>query len=282
MSQNPIPRILAAIRSSVWAVQPATLQAIRDTLSDRMKGKKGARAGMFDLLDGVNDSPVIPGYTMVRPGVACVKAEGILGKRLHPIEMACGGADVDTISANLTAAVADPAVKRVVMHFDSPGGVVTGVPELAATIERLSSQKMIAGFCDTLCCSGAQWLAAACDPVLSTPTANWGSIGVYMALVDESENWAEDGYKLQLIKAGDFKAAGIAGSKITADQVAMWQGQIDAIYSMFTADMRACRPGISDATMQGQVFMGQAALDANLVDAICPGFDWLCDQLENS
>lgn len=279
MSQNPIPRILAAIRSSVWAVQPATLQAIRDTVSDRMHGK-GQLAAMPIFSDGQGeDMPVVPGYTMVRPGVACVRVDGILGKRLSSLETMCGGVDVDTIGNNLSAAVSDPVVKCVVLAFDSPGGVVTGVPELAAQISVLSEQKGIFAFTDTLCCSGAYWLASACEGIICTPTANLGSIGVYMALVDESENWAAEGYTLKLVKAGDWKAAGIAGSKITDEQMAIWQKGVDDIYVMFTDAVRDGRMNVTDATMQGQVFMGQAAMDAKLVDAIGPGFDWLCDQL---
>ena len=76
-----------------------------------------------------------------------------------------------------------------------------------------------------------------------------------------------------LVKAGTFKAAGAPGSEITPDQIAQWQQGVDAIYAMFTSDVRRGRPGVSDDTMQGQCFLGAAAQSAGLVDQLVSGRD---------
>lgn len=275
------PHILAAIRSAKWAITPATLQAIRDTLSSRLaQSYVRIQDGAPSDPDDDNGIPVIPkGYDIIAPGVACVAVSGIIGKRLDALSMMCGGCDLDCVEENFAAALSDPAVSSVILHFDTPGGVITGVPELATKIKAAAALKPVFAFCDTLCASAGYWLASACTGIACTPSADVGSIGVYMALIDESEHWADKGYELVLIKAGEQKAAGIAGSKISAKQIAIWQGEIDTCYAMFTSAVTGCRPDIESATMQGQTFMGDAALAAHLVDDVIPDLATLAAQL---
>ena len=74
------PRILAAIRSARWAVTPATLQAISDTLSARLTGRMAGEMDDGDM-DIDADEQTVPRYEMVGPGVASVKMHGIIGKK---------------------------------------------------------------------------------------------------------------------------------------------------------------------------------------------------------
>lgn len=263
------PRILAAIRSAKWAVTPATLHAIRDTLSARMQGRMSARARAQEEADyGDPDQP--KPFEMVGPGVAAVQMRGIIGKNLSQLEMDCGGCDIGMVEQNLRTALADVSVGAVLLCIDSPGGTVNGVAEFASRIESLSAAtgKPVVAFADGQACSAAYWLACGCSAIFCTPSSDVGSIGVYMALIDESENWAQEGFKLVLIKAGDFKAAGIPGSQITDEQIALWQGEVSFIYEQFKAVVRAARPSVADPEMQGQSFYGPLALDAGLVDGV--------------
>lgn len=260
------PRILSALRSAKWAVTPATLQAISDTLSARLAGKISGS-------DVFQEAPVDdcePPYEMAGPGVAVVELCGIIGKNLSSLEMACGGCDLGTVEENLAMALADPSVQSVILSVDSPGGTVNGVAEFAAKIGTLETEsgKPVYAWIENQGCSAAYWIASGCSGIACSPSSDVGSIGVYMALVDESANWQKEGYKLVLIKAGEFKAAGIAGSEITDAQRALWQADIDAIYGQFAGDVQRNRPGVSSATMQGQTFLGQAAVTAGLVDKV--------------
>jgi protease-4 len=270
------PRILAAIRSAKWAVRPETLHAIRDVLSARLQGRladpayglklKAYRQDLEDD-DSVEESPA---YEFCAPGIAVVKLHGIIGKNLSGLEMMCGGCDIACVEENLTAALADSATATVILDIDSPGGTVTGVADFAAKIADLEadSGKTVVAYASGQCCSAAYWIACGCTALCASTSSDVGSIGVYIALVDESENWTEDGYKLVLVKAGDYKAAGISGSQITPEQIALWQADVDFIYAQFTGAVRAARPGIADETMQGQTFYGPRALAAGLVDEI--------------
>ena len=264
------PRILAALRSAKWAVTPVTLQAIRDTLSARLTGHLPTKqTGDMDDDDLEPVAPPPP-YQMAAPGVAVVDMCGIIGKNLSGLEMMCGGCDIKAVESNLIAALAAPETLAVVLNIDSPGGTVSGVAEFADEIAELSAAagKPVLAYASGMCCSAAYWIACGCAAIACSPSSDVGAIGVYMALMDESANWAEEGYKLVLIKAGDFKAAGIAGSQITPEQIALWQADVDFIYAQFTSAVKAARPGMTDATMQGQSFYGSRALAAGLVDQL--------------
>jgi signal peptide peptidase SppA len=265
------PRILVAIRSAKWAVTPVTLQAIRDSLSARLTGKpSGPLLGDMDYDDDGDGDLSAPPFEIVGPGIARVEMHGIIGKNLSRMEMMCGGCDLARIEENLAAALAAPSVLAVILDIDSPGGCVGGVGEFAECIGEMSAAcgKPVIAYASGQCCSAAYWIACGCAQVICSPSSDVGSIGVYMAMVDESANWQEEGYKLVLIKAGENKAAGMPGSVITPEQVALWQADVDFIYAQFTGFVRAARPGIEDSTMQGQTFYGPRALAVKLVDKV--------------
>ena len=277
------PHLLAALRSAKWCATEPTIQAIRDVLAARMSGHSAslATAHRADDLEEGDGSPSAdcPPFEVIAPGVACVEVRGIIGKHLSGMEIMCGGCDLEEVEANLLQAITTPGIAAIILHLDTPGGVVTGVPELAAKIRLWGQVKPIYAFTDTLCASAGYWLASACRGILCTPTADLGSIGVYMAAVDDSEEWAKEGKKLVLVKSGARKAEGINGLPIEAATIAAWQSKVDSIYAMFTADVLACRPGVSPDSMQGQCFMGASAVMAQLADQVIADRDVLAQSL---
>ena len=261
------PRILAAIRSTPWAALPSTVHAIHAAVIAAAAGRDRHRADMGDSIAEPNPPPE-PAYVISPDGVAVIPVRGIIGKHLTTMETMCGGYDLDTLAPALAASAADPRVRERVLFIDSPGGTCTGVPEAFAAVRLSAEIKPVFGFTDSQACSAAQWIASACDRFAITTSATVGSVGVYCALVDESAAWAKDGYRLELVKAGTQKAAGIAGAPITADDVAGFQRNVDTIYGMFIADVRTGRGVVDDAVLQGQTFMGHAAVDVNLADDV--------------
>lgn len=262
------PHILAALRSAKWAVTPATLQAIRDTLSARLTGRI-AEMPIDDESD--NAEPIAP-YEMIAPGVASVRLCGIIGRNLSALEMLCGGCDLACVEDNLEMALTDPMVATVVLDIDSPGGTVGGVAEFAAKIGQLAaaSGKPVWAYTGGMCCSAAYWIACGCAGIACAPSAEIGSIGVMMAHVDESENWAKDGYKLILIKSGSMKGGAVPGSVITDEQIAHWQAEVDYAFAPFKSIVTTARPKAKDEIMQGATYHGGRAMEMGLVDGIYP------------
>ena len=112
-----------------------------------------------------------------------------------------------------------------------------------------------------------------------TESASVGSIGVYLALLDRSEAMKARGDKLQLFKAGKFKAMGFPGTTLTEEESAMLQATVDKAYTKFTSAVTSSRPGVQSAAMQGQMFTGSDARDAKLVDALVLSFASLVRKL---
>jgi signal peptide peptidase SppA len=199
-------------------------------------------------------------------GIAHIPIGGVIGKKLTGFEKGAGAVDVNDVSAELHTAELDSTVTRILLHIDSPGGMVTGTPELAAQIGR--SSKPIYAFTDGSMASGAYWLGAAADAVFATATGNIGSIGVYLPVVDSTKQMDMRGLKIDLIKAGTLKGAGFPGTKLSEDQRAHLQQRVNDIHGMFTTHVSAHRGTVADATMQGQTFMAREALARNLIDGI--------------
>lgn len=265
------PRIVSAIQSAKWAIVPSSIDAIVTTLGAAMRGeiKQHRRASMLDMIG--EEEPMRQKMRNVGQ-YAVIPVTGIIGKRLSSMETSCGGCDLDAVGGMVDKALMDPRVGALVFDFDSPGGTITGVPELAARIKAAGAKKMTIAWTETQCCSAAYWMASQCNRFICSPSADVGSIGVYMALVDTSANWAKEGYRLELIKAGAFKGAGMRGAPITDGQRSIWQEEVDAIYADFVATIRNVRPGVADEACQGQTFMGAPALAASLVDEVDPDF----------
>ncbi len=289
------PKIVSAIRHAKWAIHEPAFDAILRVLGSRLAGgPSGSPIGELpahfgDLAPGrLAHAPrlagkrldiVSTGGAMAGTGTAVVPFHGICAKRISSMEAECGGVSLESLQRDLHAALSNPRVARVVLHLDSPGGTVTGIPELAGRIREWSQEKPIYAFADHLCASAAYWLSTGCSGIFATPTADVGSIGVYMLAVDDSEAWAEAGYKAHLIRAGRRKAEGCRGIPIAPETLALWQQEVDDLYTMFTGAVTAARPGVVDDTMQGQCFMGEAALRAGLVDDIVTDLDDLLEQL---
>ena len=54
-------------------------------------------------------------------GVSIISVSGVIGKRLGLIETIMGGCDVDSISLQLDAAVADESTSTIILWFDTGG-----------------------------------------------------------------------------------------------------------------------------------------------------------------
>jgi ClpP class serine protease len=207
--------------SAKWAALPSTIQAVYDSLASAIRGdgsnvdSKAKASASNALRAGV--------------GVTVISVYGIIGRNLSQLETMCGGCAVNIIQAAIEKTMEDPDCECIVLDFDSPGGVVTGVPELADFIRAASHQKPIVAFTAGQCYSAAYWLASACDGIFCTKSADLGSIGVYVALMDETDAWIKEGYKLELFKAGLFKAAVHPGQKLDPDARALMQADVDAI-----------------------------------------------------
>lgn len=200
-------------------------------------------------------------------GNAFIHIDGAIDKNLSSWDRMCFDAtDLNDVDRALARVSADNSIKNCLLCINSPGGSVNGVPETASRIAALAEQKNVFAFIDGMGCSAAYWLAAAADQIFATPSSMTGSIGVYLALLDQSRWLANQGIEVNLIKSGDLKAAGNSWKPLSDEERAHFQDMVDQIGDMFRGAVNEKRPGVTSDTMQGQAFFGKAGLDAKLVD----------------
>jgi len=150
------------------AMMEGTGQSGRSTING--SGRRAQRAApMIDGWTGtVLDHRL---YTFAKPGVAVVPVYGVLAKNLSSYEESCGGGtDINPIAFAMSQADADPEVQKIVLDIDSPGGEVTGVPELGARIRDIDTRKPVIAFSDALTASGAQDPSACIAPGSTKPS----------------------------------------------------------------------------------------------------------------
>jgi len=198
--------------------------------------------------------------------VGIIPLRGVIGKGLSRLEALTGAADGDEFTTAIEAMEDDEEVEYIVVDISSPGGTVTGVEEAASMLAR-SSKKTVA-FTDTEAASAAYWIGSAADRFVATPSATVGSIGVYMAIPDYSKAFEMQGVKMEVIKSGTLKGAGIPGTSLSDAQRADLQAQVEAIHAEFKAAVRGKRKLAKDEDMEGQVFSGRQAAQKGLVTGL--------------
>jgi protease-4 len=204
---------------------------------------------------------------------AIVSVVGIIDKGISAFEMDCyGGCDLDDIDRALALANNDPVIERVVLYIKSPGGSAIGVPETGARIADIRTRKEIVCRVDVMACSGGMWLASQCDRIDATQSAWLGSIGVYCAILDATRALEMEGYKVELIKNGKYKAMGAPFKKLEPEEKAIFEATNADIYEEFTAAVVSGRAAagaeVSSDTMQGQSFRGRRAIENGLCDRL--------------
>lgn len=249
-----------------WFITPAAHASIRHVFERVISTRSESLSSQLSALDL---SSLIPQRRPLaideKTGVASIHVLGPIGKNLSQIEQSCGATGLEQIRADYAAALAGGA-RGVLLDVDSPGGTVTGTPELAAMIA--DHPLPTVAYTEDMMASAAYYLAAGAEAIVATPSASVGSIGVYIPWMDTSAQYAAAGIVADPIvnTGGDLKALGFGGS-LTEEQRAYLQAEVDADFAAFKAHVTN-RRAIPDSAMRGQCLSGKSALDANLIDAL--------------
>jgi len=211
------------------------------------------------------------------PPYAIVPVKGVIGKNLSEFEKMCGCCDIEEVEEMLEDCERDETIKCVILDIDSPGGVSVGVPELANRIKNYSKKTI--SFTSNEACSAAYWIGSQATEFYATPSSTVGSIGVYIAYDDLSAMYANEGVKVDVIKAGIFKAAGVPGTSLEKGQRDMLLAEVIDIHNDFKAAVKSVREFVDDASMEGQCFSGKRGAEAGLVTGLINGFDELMEKI---
>ena len=111
-------------------------------------------------------------------GILIVPVRGVIEQRSTWLSELFGGTSAEKIGALVEAGVNDSRVAGIILDVDSPGGEVSGTPELSSKIFNLRGKKPIVAIANSLMASAAYWIGSAADEIVITPSGMAGSIGV--------------------------------------------------------------------------------------------------------
>ena len=175
----------------------------------------------------------------------------------------------DTIEL-LQIAEDDKQIQAIILRIDSPGGAVGPTQEIYEEIQRIDKKKPIYSSFGSIAASGGYYLGAATRKIWANPGTLTGSIGVIMEFMDLSKLYEFAKVNPQTVKAGRYKDAGNPGRSLTPEEKDMMDTLIAGVHKQFKDDILKRRAdkikGNLDELAQGQIFSGQSALAAGLVD----------------
>ena len=289
MSAHNLFRLQASIYNTPHLITPASFQVILDFFSKRNSSNFIMKSMMtpgkkFDPTDDENDSSILPDddenqepeideddVARLEAGVGFVYVDGSLTYK--PISTMCG--NVGTSYMELVEAfeeLAENGVKTVVMEVSSGGGQAGHCFETADQIRKICDDAGITllGYADECACSAAYALLCVCDVVIANPSADVGSIGVLIALMDDSKAMEQEGLKPIYIYAGENKIPYMDDGSFKKSFLDKLQADVDRLNTQFVAHVSKYT-GLSEAAIldfQADSFDAQTALSKGLVNAV--------------
>jgi HK97 family phage major capsid protein len=266
MIDNP-RRLLSAFGSTAWAIQESKLEEICAFLELRAAGGS-LSADEVRALTSSNRN----GKVQSRGGVVVIPVTGSITQRANMLTEYSGGTSTEKLGAQIDAALNSQDVRAIVLDVDSPGGNVSGVPELAEKIYAARGDKKIVAVVNSLMASGAYWIGSSADEVVITPSGMIGSIGVLWVHTEFSEMDAAMGIANTIIRAGLHKAEANSMEPLPDGARERMQTMVDDYYDQFVAAVARNRRTTPDAVRkgygQGDVLTAQRAVTAGLADRV--------------
>ena len=270
--------IASYVRETPWAITHEKLGDILDVLVARLDGQRMTEAEIqlrVGEVMGRNQAKVEAAAETTRSSGGAVGVIPIIGTIYHrraSMEESSGGTSTPDVTAALRSLVANQEVGTILLDIDSPGGTVTGVPELADAIFAAREQKRIVALCDALAASAGYWLAAQAHEIICVPSGMVGSIGVFTAHEDLSKRAELLGVKVTLISAGKFKTEGNPFEPLSDETKAMLQARVDDAYELFVKAVARGR-GVKASEVrngfgEGRVLTTDDAKAAGMIDRI--------------
>lgn len=205
----------------------------------------------------------------VEDGIGKIAIEGpILRKPDIFARIFMGATDSEEIGAALREATDREDIRAVFLDIDSPGGTVTGTPELAAAVSALNDKKPVYAFSSGLMCSAAYWVASQARAIYVSPSARVGSIGVVQAVIDDSARLHAAGIKVEVFAVGKYKAMGAPGTPLNDDQRDLIRGNLAETAAEFHEAVLSKGRKIPPEALEGQAFSGRQAQRFNLAGMV--------------
>lgn len=261
-------RVLAAVCGAEWAITPEAMQGILTIAQRQNEDPEAVEARIGRPLENSH-------RTEIRGSVAVIPVVGPLFRRANLFTRVSGATSYDVVAQDLRAAVDNPSVKSIVLNVDSPGGMASGVSELASHVHDARAQKNVVAYIGGMGASAAYWLASAASSVVASRTALIGSVGVVVGV-------GKKGDEEEIVSSqSPYKRV----DPSTSEGRARIQATVDNLAAIFIEEVAKYR-GVSDEHVstkfgQGDVLLGQQAQSAGMIDRLGT-FEGLISELNST
>ena len=208
-----------------------------------------------------------------QPYVSVISIYGTIGETSYDIFGNEVTLSTYTICDYIDEITYDEANKGIFLAIDSPGGSVYDSDKIYQALMEYKEKtgRPVRAGCMSLMASGAYYIGAAADYITAERTAEVGSIGVYVEMMDVSELINKLGVKVEYIRSSENKAMGNMYNALTDEQREILQVEVDEYYDRFLDIVQESR-GYNRTTLKkiadGRSYTATQALNNGLIDEI--------------
>lgn len=214
--------------------------------------------------DGAGFNPPLNDY------IAVVRVQGTIQEQTTTgmFEVPVGYQHITTMEY-IDDLMNDDNNQGILLYVDSPGGTVYESEELYLKLKEYKERtdRPVWDYMAHYAASGGYMISMASDKIYANPNTTTGSIGVIMSGYDMSGLYEKLGIRYISITSGENKDS----SKMTEEQIAIYQGQVDEYYNKFVSIVSEGRSMTEEevkALADGRVYTANQALNNGLIDEI--------------
>jgi protease IV len=223
-----------------------------------------------DSLSISEENQAMPPEKQSENSIAVIPISGVITKA----DQECGPSGTDTKKSLLHRCGANPNISGVILDISSPGGEAFASLDFYKAILNFKTKynKSVVAYIQDSGCSGAQYIAAACDKIIcSDELTQVGSIGVVTHIIDQIKTLENEGIVAKEIYAAESSEKNIEVREALNGNDTLLLERASTLVNRFIADVKACRPNITTSVtdpFKGRTLYAKEAIQIGLIDEI--------------
>ncbi|MDO7925578.1 protease SohB [Pseudomonas sp. KFB-139] len=173
---------------------------------------------------------------------------------------------------------------EVVLRLESGGGMVHSYGLASSQLARIRQAGIPLTICiDKVAASGGYMMACIGNKIISAPFAILGSIGVVAQLPNVNRLLKKHDIDFEVLTAGEYKRTLTVFGENTEKGREKFQQDLDITHDLFKGFVASYRPQLSiDEVATGEVWLGMAALEKQLVDELQTSDQYLAERAKDA
>jgi serine protease SohB len=173
---------------------------------------------------------------------------------------------------------------EVVLRLESGGGMVHSYGLASSQLARIRQAGIPLTICiDKVAASGGYMMACIGNKIISAPFAILGSIGVVAQLPNVNRLLKKHDIDFEVLTAGEYKRTLTVFGENTEKGREKFQEDLDITHDLFKNFVARYRPQLAiDEVATGEIWLGMAALDNQLVDELKTSDEYLSERAKTA